>query len=107
VELAPGRGVTRYGWTVKSFTFPNLPGEAEVLQSLAVVGDFDGTHTKPGFACVRELEREGFRCSRSGCAPRWWRFIFANHVTSTVGREGLPESVGVMRSHGWTLVDEA
>jgi hypothetical protein len=100
-------------WEVVS-TFPNLPGEAEVLQSLAVVDDFRRYHIRSLVARVsRELEREGIQVlALKGAA------LLVGGVSHPISRtmsdidllvvKGSPETAWALcRSHGWTLVDEA
>ena len=100
-------------WEVIS-AFPNLPGESETLQTLAVVNDFRRHHIRVLVARVsRELKREGIEVlALKGAA------LLVGGVSRPVSRtmsdidllvvEGSPEKAwAICRSHGWTLVDPA
>lgn len=100
-------------WKVVS-SFPNLPAEAGVLQSLAVVNDFRRFHIRSLTARVsRELAREGIEVlALKGAA------LLAGGVSSPTPRtmsdidllviRGSPGAAWeICRSHGWTLVDDA
>jgi hypothetical protein len=100
-------------WSVVS-TFPDLPAEAEVLQSLAVVNDFRRFHIRSLTARVsRELAREGIEVlALKGAA------LLAGAVTRPTARtmsdidllvvRGSPEDAWrICRKNGWTLVNES
>jgi putative nucleotidyltransferase-like protein len=100
-------------WEVVS-TFPNLPEEADQLQSLAVVNDFRRYHIRSLLARVsKELSKEGIEVlALKGAA------MLAGGVAKPSPRtmsdidilvvQGSPERAWqVCRSNGWTMVDEA
>jgi hypothetical protein len=99
-------------WSVVS-TFPNLPAEADVLQSLAVVNDFRRYHIRLLTARLsRELAREGIEViALKGAA------LLAGAVARPTPRtmsdidllvmRGSPEDAWrICRQNGWTLVNE-
>lgn len=99
-------------WEVVS-GFPDLPAEARVLQSLAVVNDFRRHHIRNLVARIsRELEQEGIEVlALKGAA------LLAGGVSRPIARtmsdidllvlKGSPDSAWeVCRQNGWTLVDE-
>jgi putative nucleotidyltransferase-like protein len=100
-------------WNVVS-TFPDLPAEADVLQSLAVVNDFRCYHIRSLTARVtRELAREGIDVlALKGAA------LLAGGVARPAARtmsdidllviRGSPEKAWeTCRRNGWTLVNES
>jgi hypothetical protein len=100
-------------WEVVS-QFPNLPREADVLQSLAVFNDFRLYHIRSLVARVsRELQHEGIEVlALKGAA------LLVGGVSRPTSRtmsdidllvvKGSPEHAWqVCRRNGWTLVDEA
>lgn len=100
-------------WEVVS-AFPDLPREAEALQSLAVVNDFRRYHIRALLArVVGEL-----RAARIEVLAIKGAALLAGGVAKAAGRTmsdidllvvtGSPERAWqVCREHGWTLVDEA
>ncbi len=100
-------------WEVVS-AFPDLPDEAGVLQSLAVISDFRRFHIRSLVARVsKELQEVGIEVlALKGAA------LLAGGVSRPTPRtmadidllviKGSPETAWqVCRSHGWKLVDEA
>lgn len=100
-------------WEVIS-RFPDLPEEAAMLHSLAVLNDFRRYHIRALVARVtKELQREGIEVlALKGAA------ILAGAVVRPTARtmsdidllvvKGSPEHAWrVCRANGWTLVDEA
>lgn len=99
-------------WEVVS-AFPDLPGEATVLQARAVYDDFRRYHIRAMVAkVVKELRQAGIEClALKGAA------ILAGGVQRPTARtmsdidllvvEGSPEAAWrLCRSNGWSLVDE-
>ena len=100
-------------WNVVS-TFPDLPAEADVLQSLAVVNDFRRYHIRSLTARVTsELAREGIEVlALKGAA------LLAGAVSRPTPRtmsdidmlvvRGSPEDAWkICRRNGWTMVNES
>ena len=100
-------------WEVVS-RFPNLPDEAELLQSLAVLNDFRRYHIRGLVArTVKELRASGIEVlALKGAA------LLAGGVARPALRtmsdidllvtKGSPEAAWrICRSSGWTMVDEA